>query len=73
MLGFNELIECNLSGFVTNSTQFNYFNEVGSRVDRFSIDLYDANGDGDCGTYVTTICDKPSVGCKDSSEFIVHK
>ncbi len=25
-----------------------------------------ADGSGDCGTYVTSICDKPSIGCKDS-------
>lgn len=37
-------------------------------MDRFSIDLYDAEGEGECGTYINTICDKPSIGCKDSSE-----
>ena len=49
--------------------QFDYDNGVGSKVDRFSIDLYKADGgSGDCGTYVTSICDKESIGCKDSSE-----
>ncbi|CAM9888516.1 unnamed protein product, partial [Laminaria digitata] len=46
--------------------EFDYDNGVGSSVDRFSIDLYKAEGSGDCGTYVTSICDKPSIGCKDS-------
>ncbi|CAM9338621.1 unnamed protein product [Ectocarpus sp. 12 AP-2014] len=48
------------------TVEFDYDNGVGSKVDRFSIDLYMADGDGDCGTYVTSICDKPSIGCKDS-------
>ncbi|CAM9863450.1 unnamed protein product [Hapterophycus canaliculatus] len=48
------------------TVEFDYDNGVGSKVDRFSIDLYMAEGDGDCGTFVTTICDKPSIGCKDS-------
>ena len=25
-----------------------------------------ADGTGDCGTFVTSICDKESIGCKDS-------
>ncbi len=49
--------------------QFDYDNGVGSKVDRFSIDLYTSDGTGDCGTFVTSICDKESIGCKDSSEF----
>ena len=48
--------------------QFNYDNGVGSRVDRFKIDLYLSEGTGDCGTWVTNLCDKASIGCKDSSE-----
>ena len=48
--------------------QWDYDNGVGSRVDRFAIDLYMSSGDGDCGTYVVTLCDKPEIGCKDSSE-----
>lgn len=46
--------------------EWDYDNGVGSKVDRFAIDLYLADGNGDCGTYVTTLCDKPSIGCKDS-------
>ena len=52
--------------------QFDYDNGVGSPVDRFSIDLYTSDGTGDCGTFVTSICDKESIGCKDSSEFFQH-
>ncbi|CAM9226123.1 unnamed protein product [Ascophyllum nodosum] len=48
------------------TVEFDYDNGVGSSVDRFKIDLYEAEGSGDCGTYVTSICDKPSIGCKDS-------
>eukprot|EP00904_Undaria_pinnatifida_P003642 jgi/Undpi1/13279/HiC_scaffold_8.g02941.m1 len=49
------------------TVEFDYDNGVGSSTDRFSIDLYmDDGGDGDCGTYVTSICDKPTIGCKDS-------
>lgn len=51
-------------------SQFDYDNGLGSSVDRFSIDLYSASGTGDCGTFMYTLCDKPSIGCKDSSEFI---
>lgn len=47
--------------------KFDYDYGVGSKVNRFSIDLYRADGgSGDCGTYVTSICDKESVGCRDS-------
>lgn len=53
------------------SPQFDYNNGVGSKVDRFDIDLYMADGTGDCGTYVTSICDKESIGCKDSSKYSV--
>eukprot|EP00752_Nemacystus_decipiens_P013476 g11935.t1 len=48
------------------TVEFDYNNGVGSKVDRFDIDLYMAEGTGDCGTYVTSICDKESIGCKDS-------
>lgn len=48
--------------------QFEYDNGVGSAVDRFAIDLYEAEGTGECGTYVTSICDKESIGCKDSGK-----
>ena len=49
--------------------QFDYDNGVGSSVDRFSIDLFTSDGTGDCGTYVTSICDKESIGCKDSGKY----
>lgn len=55
---------------VLSSKQWDYDNGLGSKVDRFAIDLYMEDGDGDCGTYYTTICDKPSIGCKDSSKFL---
>lgn len=48
------------------TVEWDYDNGVGSKVDRFSIDLYMADGSGDCGTYYATVCDKPSIGCKDS-------
>lgn len=41
-------------------------NGVGSSVDRFSIMLYPA---GCTGGMVANLCDKPSIGCKDSSKF----
>lgn len=49
--------------------QFDYDNGVGSSVDRFAIDLFKAEGSGDCGTWVASLCDKESIGCKDSSEY----
>lgn len=55
-----------------DAVQFDYDNGVGSRVDRFAIDLYYADGQGDCGTWVANLCDKPSIGCKDSSKCSVH-
>lgn len=48
--------------------QFNYNNGLGSSVSRFMIDLYEAEGSGDCGSWQTSICDKPDVGCKDTGE-----
>ena len=51
-----------------NFLQFDYDNGVGSSVDRFSIDLYTSDDTSDCGTHVTSICDKESIGCKDSGE-----
>lgn len=49
--------------------QFAYDNGLGSSADRFKIDLYYADiGHGDCGKWLTSICDKPEIGCKDSSE-----
>lgn len=37
-------------------------------MERFAIDLYKADGTSDCGTYVTSVCDKETIGCKDSGE-----
>ena len=50
--------------------KFDYNDGFGSKIGRFSIDLYTADGNSDCGTWVTSICDKESIGCKDSSEFM---
>lgn len=51
--------------------QFDYDNGFGERLGRFKIDLYDAarEGPGDCGTWITSICDKPEMGCHDSREY----
>eukprot|EP00752_Nemacystus_decipiens_P014646 g13043.t1 len=51
------------------TVEFDYDNGVGSRVDRFKIDLYAPGGNtgGDCGTWITNLCDKESIGCKDST------
>ncbi|CBJ28263.1 EsV-1-163 [Ectocarpus siliculosus] len=49
------------------TVQFDYFSEVDSRVGRFNIELYEDNGLGGCnGEFVSTLCDKPDIGCKDS-------
>lgn len=52
------------------TVEWSYDNGVGSKVDRFAIALYASEGTGDCGTYYADLCDKPSVGCKDSSKLI---
>lgn len=49
--------------------QWEYDNGFGSSVGRFKIDLYMSEGPGDCGTWQTSICDKPERGCKDTSEW----
>lgn len=52
----------------TNCTlQWDYMNGLGSSIDRFSIMLYPANCEGGM---VANLCDKPSIGCKDSSKFL---
>lgn len=51
------------------TVEWDYDNGVGSTADRFAIDLYMSEGTGDCGTYYAALCDKPSIGCKDSSKF----
>eukprot|EP00903_Cladosiphon_okamuranus_P018650 g17165.t1 len=50
------------------TVEFAYDNGLGSSVDRFKIDLYYADIEGgDCGKWLTSICDKPDIGCKDST------
>jgi len=51
---------------VEYTVEWDYDNGFGSAADRFSIALYLTEGSGDCGTYYANICDKPSIGCKDS-------
>lgn len=53
------------------TVEFDYDNGLGSSVGRFAIDLYFSGGTGDCGTFFSTICDKPTIGCRDSSEYLV--
>lgn len=53
---------------IFHHVQFDYSDGMGGSVDRFKIDLYKAGGSGDCGTWITSICDKPTIGCKDASE-----
>ncbi|CAB1111076.1 unnamed protein product [Ectocarpus sp. CCAP 1310/34] len=51
------------------TVEFDYDNGFGEQLGRFKIDLYKAwaeDGAGDCGTWVTSVCDKPDVGCLDS-------
>ena len=50
------------------TVEWDYDDGFGSQVGRFAIDLYTTGGSGDCGTFYATICDKPTIGCKDSSE-----
>lgn len=52
--------------------QFDYDNGFGDRVGRFKIDLYKALGDGDCGTWSDSVCDKPNMGCHDTREFFIR-
>ncbi|CAM9707614.1 unnamed protein product, partial [Sphacelaria rigidula] len=48
------------------TVEFDYHDGLGSSAGRFKIDLYKAGGSGDCGIWVTSICDKPTIGCKDT-------
>lgn len=46
-------------------------NDFTGTKDRFDLDLYRyGTGTGDCGTYVTTLCDKPEIGCPDSRTYL---
>lgn len=52
--------------------EFDYDNGFGSTVGRFKIDMY-AQSEvedmmmGDCGFWISSVCDKPDIGCKDST------
>lgn len=56
------------------TVQWKYLNAVGSATDRFDIDLFRATGkSGQCGTYAEALCDKSTIGCRDSDgEYFVH-
>lgn len=58
--------DCHRSPFFYS--QFDYGDGFGGTSGRFAIDLYSADGSGDCGTFMYNLCDKPTIGCKDSSE-----
>lgn len=46
---------------------WDYFNGVGSSADRFDVDLNSENGtSGQYGTYVTPLCEKSEIRCRDS-------
>lgn len=51
--------------------QFNYDSGVSSKDDRFTIDMYmsGAGSNGGCGIWVGSLCDEPSIGCKDTGGF----
>lgn len=59
--------------WILRCLQFDYDNGFGSTVGRFKIDMY-AQSEvedmmmGDCGFWISSVCDKPDIGCKDSSE-----
>ena len=57
---------CERSCRYYGAVQFDYDNGFGSRAGRFRIDLYASGGSGDCGTFITSICDKPDKGCHDT-------
>ena len=53
--------------------QWDYDDGFGSAAGRFDIDLYEADGSGDCGTFYTALCDKESIGCKDTRGFAINQ
>lgn len=63
--------KCALMSSFPFRSQFDYDDGLGSSTGRFAIDLYSAEGTGDCGTFMYTLCDKPTIGCKDSSKFFL--
>lgn len=48
------------------TVEWDYDDGFGSAAGRFNIDLFEADGSGDCGTFYATLCDKESIGCKDT-------
>lgn len=51
--------------------QWNYENRFGTSSGRFKIDLYLAEGlGGDCGQWVSSICNKPDIGCMDTGAVV---
>ncbi|CAM9522242.1 unnamed protein product [Ectocarpus fasciculatus] len=49
------------------TVEWDFEDGLGSSTGRFALDLYSyGTGAGDCGTYVTTLCDKSTIGCPDS-------
>ena len=54
--------------------QWDYDDGFGSAEGRFNIDLFEADGLEDCGTFYTALCDQESIGCKDSPrEFAINQ
>ena len=53
--------------------QWDYDDGFGSAAGRFDIDLFEADGSGDCGTFYATLCDKEEIGCKDTREFDINQ
>ncbi|CAM9427894.1 unnamed protein product [Ascophyllum nodosum] len=48
------------------TVEWDYDDGFGSAAGRFDIDLFEADGSGDCGTFYATLCDKEEIGCKDT-------
>ncbi|CAM9662559.1 unnamed protein product [Ascophyllum nodosum] len=48
------------------TVEWDYDDGFGSAAGRFNIDLFEADGSGDCGTFYAALCDKESIGCKDT-------
>ncbi|CAM9225329.1 unnamed protein product [Ascophyllum nodosum] len=48
------------------TVEWDYDDGFGSAAGRFNIDLYEADGSGECGTFYGTVCDKEEIGCKDT-------
>ncbi|CAM9225588.1 unnamed protein product [Ascophyllum nodosum] len=48
------------------TVEWDYDDGFGSPTGHFSIDLFEADGLQDCGTFYSALCDQESIGCKDS-------